>query len=238
MLHVRLVVPSDLSDDVEAILDDDAVVNIVWHHDVVRRPTGDLVTFDLVPEAANRVVNELRGARVDEEGSIMIDRVATSLSRTASIAIALNPGDPSESVLWEEVKERVTADSTLTMTWLALVVVAVQIAAVGLLTDSAILMVGAMAVGPDFGPVASIAIALRGPSAHPAAAASSLLGFTPVPSSTMSYRSVRPSIVARIPPSSPGSIDSSVLPRRVLVHPPTSASATGAATLGLSVGSS
>jgi uncharacterized hydrophobic protein (TIGR00271 family) len=63
--------------------------------------------------------------------------------------------------VWEEVKAKVRADSVLTVSWVALLCVAILIAAVGLLTDSAILIVGAMVVGPDYGPVAAAAIGLH-----------------------------------------------------------------------------
>ena len=161
MLHVRLVLPSELTTTVLLILDDAAVINLASHLGSVARPEGDLITFDLAPEAANRVIGQLRRIQVPESGSIMISPVATTLSAAADHAIAVSPGDPSESVFWENVKARVAEESRLTVTWVSVLAVAVLIAAIGLLTDSAILIVGAMAVGPDFGPVAAIAIGIH-----------------------------------------------------------------------------
>lgn len=158
MYHVRLVVPPHLDDAVRQAIDDEAVVNVVWRGHSVERPTGTLILFDIPPEAANRIIGQLRQLELHEHGSIMVNRIGTSLSRAAETVEAHVPGDPSEAVFWEEVKERVADEAALTTTWTLLVVLAVLIAGVGLLTDSAVLVVGAMAVGPEFGPIAAIAI--------------------------------------------------------------------------------
>ena len=83
------------------------------------------------------------------------------LSATADAAVLRAPGDPTEAVVWEEVKARIEQDSRLTPTWLILMVVAVLIAGIGIITDSAVLIVGAMVVGPEYGPVASVAVGLH-----------------------------------------------------------------------------
>jgi uncharacterized hydrophobic protein (TIGR00271 family) len=161
MLHVRLVVPDHLEPEVRSALDGEPIVNIVWNLQVVERPSGSLVLFDLPPESANRVIGKLREIELHEHGSISVDRIVTTLSATADAVEAASPGDPSEAVFWEEVKERVADEAALTVTWTLLVVIAVLIASVGLLTDATVLIVGAMAVGPEFGPVAAIAIGLH-----------------------------------------------------------------------------
>ena len=51
-------------------------------------------------------------------------------------------------------------DSRLTWSYLAFLVLATQLAAIGIVTDSTIAIVGAMAVGPEFGPLAALAVAL------------------------------------------------------------------------------
>jgi uncharacterized hydrophobic protein (TIGR00271 family) len=54
----------------------------------------------------------------------------------------------------------VDEDSTLTWTFLAFIVLATMLAAIGVVTDSQVTIVGAMVVGPEFGPLAALAIAL------------------------------------------------------------------------------
>ena len=65
-----------------------------------------------------------------------------------------------DAVLWESLTEATHDESRLTVTYLAFLIVATMIAACGVLLDSAILIVGAMVVGPEFGPLAGVCTAL------------------------------------------------------------------------------
>src|SRR5215208_7188823 len=53
------------------------------------------------------------------------------------------------AVVWEEVEARTSEESTLSVTFLIMFVVAVLIAAIGVLLDSPVLIIGAMVVGPE-----------------------------------------------------------------------------------------
>ncbi len=70
------------------------------------------------------------------------------------------PGLPSDAVVWEEVQQRTSEDTELSFSFVAFMVIAMQIAAVGILFDQPILIVGAMVVGPEFGPLAGLSVAL------------------------------------------------------------------------------
>ena len=69
---------------------------------------------------------------------------------------------PSETevIVWEQVARRAHDDSRLTRPFAVLMFLAGILAAVGILTDNAILIVGAMIVSPDFGPTAGLAVGL------------------------------------------------------------------------------
>ena len=54
-------------------------------------------------------------------------------------------------VIWDELTDRIGEDSTLTWTFGAFMVLADVLAAIGVVTDSQITIVGAMVVGPDSG---------------------------------------------------------------------------------------
>lgn len=162
MLHIRVVTPAHCSDSlVEALHKNAGVINIVRWPDAARRPDGDLIQFDVAREAANDVIALLRSFRLEHEGSIAIERIDTAFSDIAAGAEAASPGDPSEAVIWEEVEARIRDESSLSTSFVALVVIAVLIAGIGILTDSAILIVGAMVVGPEYGPLSSIALGLH-----------------------------------------------------------------------------
>lgn len=161
MLRVRAVSPpSGTGPLVDELVAHPAVVNIVVAAGAARKPDGDLVTFDVAREAANDVIGRLRALHLHRVGSITIERIDVSISDAAARAERLAPGDPSDAVIWEEVEARVRSDSGWSLSFTVLLVVSGLIAAIGVLVDSPILVVGAMAVGPEYGPVSLAAYGL------------------------------------------------------------------------------
>ena len=82
------------------------------------------------------------------------------LSDAADAAVAAAPGDPADALVWDELIMRTGDDSRLTFTFLAFLTLACLIAVVGVVTNSPVTVVGAMVVGPEFGPLAAIAVGL------------------------------------------------------------------------------
>jgi uncharacterized hydrophobic protein (TIGR00271 family) len=161
MLHIRVITPPGLTSALlDTLLGFDAIHNIVSLPGSTRRPDGDLVQFDVAREGANDVIKALRDLDLHRCGSIAIERVDTAISDAAELSERLTAGDPSEAVVWEEVEARVRADSSISFTYLAMMMIAVMIGAVGVLTDSSVLIVGAMVVGPDYGPLAGLSFHL------------------------------------------------------------------------------
>lgn len=161
MLHLRLVVPGDRADRVlQCLTSSRAVTNVVHLPGVALEPAGDLVLAEVAREAASGVLDELKDLGVDQRGAISAGEVGLSISRGARDAQAAAPGHGTDAVVWEEVEARTTEESTLSATYLAFMCLATMIAAVGLLLDQPILIVGAMVVGPEFGPVAGLCVAL------------------------------------------------------------------------------
>ena len=74
--------------------------------------------------------------------------------------ITLASGLPSDAVVWEEVEQRTSENTELSIGFVLFMVLAMQIGAVGILLDQPILIVGAMVVGPEFGPLAGLSVAL------------------------------------------------------------------------------
>lgn len=161
MIHFRIVCPPDRTDELlSSLMVDQAVINIVRMAGAARRPDGDLVQFDAAPESGNRVVDLLRSLAIDDHGSISIERIDTSLSDAARRAELHAPGHSTEAVIWEDVEARSRDDSGTSPSFLALMMISALIAAIGILTDSPILIVGAMVVGPEYGPISSIAVGI------------------------------------------------------------------------------
>ena len=70
------------------------------------------------------------------------------------------PGEGADAVVWDQLAQRAYEDATLSGTFLVFLIAAMLISSVGLLTDSDVLVVGGMVLGPEFGPLAAIAVAL------------------------------------------------------------------------------
>jgi uncharacterized hydrophobic protein (TIGR00271 family) len=164
VLHLRLRVPEDLTDDILRSLDDDpTVTNIAVIPQGFRKPEGTLVLADVARENATTVIKQLRDQNLQHRGSISIDEVDTILSDEAARAEHVAPGAPDDGVVWVSVEQRLRDDSRLSWAFVAFMTLAALIAGAGRITDQPILIVGAMVVGPEFAPIAAICFAL----AHP-----------------------------------------------------------------------
>lgn len=161
MLHLRLLVPADRTDEVVRSVERTVgTAHLVVVPGVARDPLGDLVMCDVAREAGDELIATLRALGIDRSGSIAVGSVDLSLSERADEAEEAAPGEGADAVLWEQLEDVTHEESTLSFTYLAFLTLATMIAACGVVLDNAILIVGAMAVGPEFGPLAGICTAL------------------------------------------------------------------------------
>jgi uncharacterized membrane protein len=63
-------------------------------------------------------------------------------------------------VIWEEVVARSGEESRLSISFQVFLTVACRLAAIGAITDSVVTEVGAMVLGPEFGPLAAVGAVL------------------------------------------------------------------------------
>ncbi len=162
LLHVRVVLTEGHREPVITFVTDHvAVTNVVHLAGVALEPAGDVLLFDVAREAANEVVRVLREMGVAEGGSISVDHVRLSLGTGVARAEREAEGEPDRVVVWAEIDADVEAGSRTTPSYLAYFAVASIIAAAGILADSSILIVGAMVVGPEFGPLAALAYGIE-----------------------------------------------------------------------------
>ncbi len=161
MVHLRVTAPPTLVDAVYSTLRGHAsVLNLVRLPGVSERPDGDLVLCDVAREDASVVVEELRELGLEREGSIAIEPISSIVSDAARRAERAAVGSPADAVVWETVEFQTSESAQLSGSFLAFMVLATLIAALGLLQDSLILIIGAMIVGPEFGPLAGLCVAL------------------------------------------------------------------------------
>ncbi|MET7483223.1 DUF389 domain-containing protein [Streptomyces sp. NPDC005538] len=157
MLHLRLITPSDTTDAVVRLIEKTVgTTHLVVLPGAARNPAGDVVMCDVAREAGDELIGGLRALELDRTGSIAVENIDLSLSTRADEAEDEAPGEGADAVLWEHLADATHEESTLSVTYVAFITLATMIAACGVVLDNAILIVGAMAVGPEFGPLAGI----------------------------------------------------------------------------------
>ncbi|SDN04474.1 uncharacterized hydrophobic domain-containing protein [Streptomyces sp. cf386] len=161
MLHLRLITPSDKTDDVVRLIEKTAgTAHLAVVPGAARNPAGDLVLCDVAREAGDELLTNLQELGIEESGSIAVENIDLSLSKRADKAEEEAPGEGADAVLWEHLADATHEESTLSVTYLSFITLATMIAACGVVLDNAILIVGAMAVGPEFGPLAGFCTAI------------------------------------------------------------------------------
>jgi uncharacterized hydrophobic protein (TIGR00271 family) len=161
MIHLRIVAPEEQAQQALEVLESSpAVLNVVHLQGAAKKPVGDVILCDVAREEASVILGDLKELDIPRLGSIAVEYVDIALSDAADAAEKAAPGLPTDAVVWEEVEQRTNENTELSFSFVAFMVLAMQIAAVGILLDQPILIVGAMVVGPEFGPLAGLSVAL------------------------------------------------------------------------------
>jgi uncharacterized hydrophobic protein (TIGR00271 family) len=161
MVHLRIVVPSYQSGHVLDLLENtDSVCNLIFLERAAQRPEGDVILCDVAREDASVIISDLKELEIEKEGSIAMENVDSMISEAAKRAEKAAEGAVGDAVVWEEVEARTSENVELSASFLAFMVLACLIASVGIFLDSPILIIGAMVVGPEFGPIAGLCVAV------------------------------------------------------------------------------
>ncbi len=160
MIHLRIVAPTDRSPQVVGLLESSqSASNLVFLEGVARKPAGDVILCDIAREDASVVIDDLKELEIDKLGSIALEEIDSQLSKAARRAERAARGAPADAVVWEEVESRTHESVELGGVFLAFMVLACLLACIGIYAGSTILIVGAMVVGPEFGPLAGLCVA-------------------------------------------------------------------------------
>ncbi len=161
MLHVRVTSPSDLTERVVELFEDDpAVSSLAVLHGASVRPEGDVVLADVAREAANELIDRLNELGVAQVGTVHVDPVTTWVSQAGLESERRTPGSSADAVVWAEVTQRAYEESELNWTYVAFMTLATLLAGIAIVLDSQILVIGAMVLGPEFVAVAALGLAL------------------------------------------------------------------------------
>lgn len=161
LIHFRMVVPPSLTQGaVELLSADGRVLNLVVLRSVASAPDGDVIECDVVKGAANQVLGGLRRLGIDRAGSIAVDDVEIMFSRHAERIEADQPSTLVHTPLWAAVEAHIRAEGTYLPSFYLLLVIAGIIGSVGIMSNSQILIVAAMVVGPEYDAIVSIALGI------------------------------------------------------------------------------
>jgi uncharacterized hydrophobic protein (TIGR00271 family) len=167
VLHVRIASPPGLTEPLLQALTMDGVEDLVVLK--ARWPDGDVVQFDLPLGTANAVFQRLRDPQLAGLRSVMIESVDASLTEPESArpAFRRDARHGELAPVWEMVEAGIRAGGIYPPSFFVLLLIAALIACVGILTNSQILIVGAMVVGPEYGAIIAVALGIERHRARP-----------------------------------------------------------------------
>jgi uncharacterized hydrophobic protein (TIGR00271 family) len=161
MLHIRVISPPAVTGRVvEHLAADAGVLNLVVLRGAAQHD-GDAVQFDLQAGSANAVLDQLQHFGLHRDSSISIAMVDATI-----VDVVRHPGwrrtyHGEQAPVWDLVEARIAEDAAYAPSFFALLVFAGLIGACGILTNSQILIVGAMVVGPEYSAIIAVALGLE-----------------------------------------------------------------------------
>jgi uncharacterized hydrophobic protein (TIGR00271 family) len=161
LLHVRVVSPAELTGSLlTRLAGHSGVRNLVLLPASAQLPDGDAIQFDLLNASANPVLHDLRSLGLDRRGSVTVGEVNVALDGPPTPAAERRYARREQVPVWEMVEGVIRANASYPPSFYLLLVIAGLIAAVGILTNSQILIVGAMVVGPEYFAIIAAALGL------------------------------------------------------------------------------
>ena len=154
MLRLRSSVDANRAESFGDLLRElEGIRRVVSQPDEASATNAVVFVADVEPAAADRLVEAIAGLGLSAE-----DYVLTRAEVVAPLRRHLAPGI--EGFAWVEVMGQARANSRPLARYLALITVAAVIAALGVITSSSILIVGAMAVSPDLLPICATCVGI------------------------------------------------------------------------------
>lgn len=140
----------------ELLLADARITNVTSLAGASLEPAGDLIGADVARESADEVLGALRRLGVGHTGSISVTVPEATPFDAADRIEDLAGGEPDDSIMWDVVMAQASDAAKPSRSFHLFLTLATVLAAIAVLTDSPILVVGAMVVGPEFGPVGAV----------------------------------------------------------------------------------
>ena len=161
MLRVRVVSPPDSTEQlIDRLSANPGIRNLVVLPGAARRPTGDAVQFDLLTQFANPVLRELHAPPFGESGTVVVEDVDVTDTAPADGGGSGNARFGEIAPVWQIVESKIQAGGVYPPSFFILLIIAGLIGATGILTNSQILVVAAMVVGPEYGAIMATALGI------------------------------------------------------------------------------
>jgi uncharacterized hydrophobic protein (TIGR00271 family) len=158
MLRLRVYAPSDKTDEVVTALRDRTGVRHLVRSGVTVDGEGEYISADLRPEVADDTLQRLVDIGLHPD-DIMLQRVDVA-GPPRSGRHDQRWDDRNDALVWAEVVDEARENMRARPTYFLYMVAAGIIAAFGVIQQSSILIVGAMAVSPDLMPLSSACVTL------------------------------------------------------------------------------
>lgn len=161
MLHLRVITPTRHTAAVrDLLMAERGATHVTVLPGIALQPVGDVIEADLTREVADEVLVALCELGIDHDGGVTLETIDTSLSDSADRAQEDAPGDPADAIIWDDLIARTGEESRFSISYVVFLTIACVLAAIGAITDSPVTVVGAMVLGPEFGPLAAMAVGL------------------------------------------------------------------------------
>jgi uncharacterized hydrophobic protein (TIGR00271 family) len=157
VLRLRLAVEEHRADEVTEALEGTGGVHRIVALNPERSDAGVVLAADVLPSVADRVMQLLREWEVEET-----DYLLTRQEVIAPAPHGHGRFTGADDFAWVEVMGEARVHSRPLGRYLALMSVAAVVAALGVIRDNPILIVGAMAVSPDLLPICALCVGIVG----------------------------------------------------------------------------
>ena len=159
--HIRVVSTPGVTEELVArLVAEPGVSNMVVLAASARQPDGDAIQFDVRNRSANAVLQQIRAIH-DQDSPIAVVSVDAVIGEEPDRAAKFGVVQRDIAPVWDVVEARIRANAAYPPSFYILLAIAGLIGAVGILTNSQILIVGAMVVGPEYIAIMGIALGLQ-----------------------------------------------------------------------------
>jgi uncharacterized hydrophobic protein (TIGR00271 family) len=164
LLRLDIHASGDVADSAtDALLAHPSAINVTRARGVRLSPPGDLLTCDVPREAAAGLLDQLeRLGATSGDACVTVASGLAHVSARADRAEHVAAGHASDALIWPLVRDTLEEETGLSLVYVAFIVLATMLGAIGVVFNSPILVIGAMVLGPEFGPLASLCVGLVG----------------------------------------------------------------------------